>query len=214
MTALAPGLDTALQADRPLIFGAVEINLPGYNVRLLDGSGFVTIGGNTFTGSDETFGVLAAIDSLSDGIGDEAPGLNITLQPATDAAVADLASPAMQGSRVRLWLGAIDRATGVAFTDPFLLFDGELDVPTLKVGLRVRDLEYDCVSGFERFFANDEGTRLSDSFHESIWPGETGLANMSGLPKTSYWGATEPPPSVSYANGVTLAGGYIPSAAY
>lgn len=208
MTALTPQLDAALSADRPLIYGAVEIALPGYTLRLLDGSGTVLHGADTFTGSDPTFGVLAAIDAIEDGVGDEAPALNITLQPATDAAAADLSDPAMQGSRVRLWLGAITRTTGATIVDPFLLFDGELDVPTLKVGLRDRSLEYECVSGFERFFGDDEGMRLSDSFHKSIWATETGLANMSGIIKTVYWGTKDAPPSVtvtSSSDGVSAA---------
>ena len=214
MTGLTPALDAALSADKPIIFGAVEINLPGYDIRLLDGSGIVAFGGHAYTGLDPTYGVLAAIDSLSDGVGDEAPGLNITLQPATDAAVADLASPEMQGSRVRLWLGAIDRPTGAAITSPFLLFDGQLDVPTLKVGLRTRDLEYECVSSFEQFFFNEEGTRLSDSFHESIWPGELGFTNMTGITRTIYWGVAAPAGTISYAgSGVAYGGtGYLPDA--
>jgi hypothetical protein len=205
MTALTPQLDAALSADRPLIYGAVEINLPGYDLRLLDGSGRIAHGSDIFTGEDATFGVLAAIDEISDGMGDEAPAINITLQPATDAAAADLSDPAMQGSRVRLWLGAVTCTTGAAIVDPFLLFDGELDVPTLKVGLRSRSLEYECVSGFERFFGDDEGMRLSDSFHKSIWATETGLANMSGIIKTSYWGAETPPNSVSFIDQRTAA---------
>ena len=58
---MTPGLESALRADRPLIFGALEINLPGYDLRLLDGSGEVMIGGNKFVGRDATFGTIASV---------------------------------------------------------------------------------------------------------------------------------------------------------
>jgi hypothetical protein len=58
--------------------------------------------------------VLASIETLSDGVGDQAPSLSITLTPGTDAGAAALLSPGVQGSTVQLWLGVLDRATGSA----------------------------------------------------------------------------------------------------
>lgn len=201
MTAFTPQMETALSADTPLIFGALKIELPGYTLRLLDGAGVVTFGGDTYTGRDDTFGGLAAIDALSDGVGDEAPALSITLTPSDDAAASTLASPSMQGSPVSLWLGVVDRATGIVVPDPLLLFYGEVDQPTLKVGKGTRTLEYECVSSFERLFDVDEGMRLADSFHQTVWPSETGLANVTGITKKIFWGSEAPQGSVSYGGG-------------
>lgn len=215
MTDLTPAMDAALSADRPLIFGAVEINLPGgVNVRLLDGAGEIGnwqgTGGAAFVGRDATFGVLAAIDPPEDGTGDQAPAMNITLHPPSTAAAAALAAPNMQGSRVRLWLGAIDRAAGGVVADPYLLFDGELDQPILSVDRGERELEYECVSGMERLFDTDEGMRLADSFHQSVWPGETGLANVTGIVKTIIWGPGDRPSSITYGGEGFSGGGVAP----
>src|SRR3546814_5763538 len=64
-----PTLQAAFAAPAPWIFGAVEIVLPDYNLRLLDGASELTINGNLYKGEDATFGTLAAISTLSEEIG-------------------------------------------------------------------------------------------------------------------------------------------------
>src|SRR3546814_13546991 len=61
-----PTLQAAFAAPAPWIFGAVEIVLPDYNLRLLDGASELTINGNLYKGEDATFGTLAAISTLSE----------------------------------------------------------------------------------------------------------------------------------------------------
>ena len=206
MTGLTPALDAALAAPAPLVFGAVEIALPGYDLRLLDGAGSVTFGGKTFRGRDPIYGVLAAIEDIGDGVSDEAPAVGLTLLPASDAAAADLAAPTMQGSPVAIWLGAVDRTTGAVIPEPYLLFLGELDVPTLKSGRNSRSLEYEMVSVAERFFDDDEGARLADGFHKSVWPGENGFAFVTGVTETVYWGMDAPPSPIVAGGGLGAAG--------
>jgi hypothetical protein len=207
MSLFTPAMEAELAKPFATVFGAVEIVLPAHTIRLLDGAGSLTFGGHTFTGQDDTFGVLSAIDSFSDGIGDEAPALNITLAPAGDAAAATLSSATMQGSPVTVWLGAVDRATGIVIADPLTIFVGELDQPILTADKGTRELEYECVSGFERLFSDDEGARLSDSHHKMVWPGETGLANVSSVTKTIYWGLDRPAGSIVAATSGTFVGG-------
>lgn len=213
MSAFTPGMETALSADTPLVFGALKIQLPGYTLRLLDGAGVVTFNGETFTGRDATFGTLEAIDVFTDGVGDEAPGISISLLP-SDAAASTLASPTMQGSPVTLWLGAVDRATGAVIPDPLMIFFGEIDQPTLRLGKGTRVLEYECVSSFERLFDVDEGARLANSFHQMIMPGETGFANVTGITKKIYWGSEGPESSITgggSAFGHRVVGGLVKS---
>lgn len=198
---LSTAMDTALAGDRVLLFGSVQINLPGYTLRLLDGSGFATFDGGTFVGQDPTFGVLAAISELSDGAGDEAPAIGITILPPNDTAAATLAAAAMQGSVVTVKVGAMDMATGAVIGDPYLLFIGEVDVPELASGPDGRTLEYEVVSVLERLFDDDEGARLVDGFHQSIWPGETGFFDVTGIEATIYWGQEPPRGAISYTGG-------------
>jgi len=196
MSALSPGLDAALAADRALVFGAVEILLPGYALRLLDGAGELVIGGNLYRGRDATYGVLSAVSALSDGSGDQVPSLNITLTPPDNTAAGTLVGAAVQGSLVTVWLGAINRATGLVIADPYLVYIGEIDVPVIRAGDDGRTVEYEVVSVMERLFSEDEGQRLSSGFHQSVWPGETGFADVTGVENTVYWGVEPPPPPV------------------
>ncbi len=182
-------MQTAMAARIVRIFGAVQIDFPGYSLRLIDGPGaFASTPWNAFVGRDPLFGTIESIDSISDGTGDEAPQIGLTLNPSRDAAVAQLAASAMQGSRVRCWLGVVSAATGIVVPDPLLLFDGKLDVATINWGSRKRTVDYDIVSEFDRFFDLEEGIRLSDSHHQDIWPGELGLAFVTGVAETIPWG--------------------------
>lgn len=205
-----PAMNTALQQTFANLFGAIEINLPGKDIRLLDGSAAITIGSDVFTGSDDDYGTLHAIENFDDGMGDTAPRLNVSLLPASTLAAETMLDPAAQGSRIRVWLGAFVRETGAAVEDPILLFDGEIDQGTLKLGKGARSLEYECAGGFERFFENQEGARLAPGFHKSIWTGETGLDNVTGVQETIYWGTQAPKNAVTgVSGGVGVGGGDI-----
>lgn len=190
-----PVLQAALETEAPFLFGAIEIELPDYTLRLLDGSAEITIDGNLYVGEDATFGTLDSIGVLSESIDDEAPEIEISLLPTDDATAAELASSAMQGSTVRIMLGAFDPATGDVIGTPEQLFLGEIDVPTIEVSEGQRRVSFTVVSVFERMFEVNEGERASDGWHQSIWPGELGLEYMTGTVKNLYWGTRRPVPS-------------------
>lgn len=196
MSELSPAWDADLRGPSPTIFGAVSIDLPTDQINLLDGAATLTFNDRTYRGKDPTYGTLSAISNLTDGMGSEAPRLSITLLPASDAAASDLAGADKQGSVVTIYMGGVDRATGQVIPSPHLLFIGELDVPTLTAGANTRELEYEVASIFERFFADDEGARLSTGFHQSIWPGELGFDFQTGVPQGVYWGVEAPPRAV------------------
>lgn len=202
-----PAMNTALQATFANLFGAIEINLPGKDIRLLDGSAAITIGAHVFTGSDDDYGTLHAIENFDDGMGDTAPRLNLSLLPSSTLAAETMLDPAAQGSRIRVWLGAFVRETGMAVEDPVLLFDGEIDQGTLKLAKGSRVLDYECAGGFERFFENQEGARLAPGFHKSVWPGETGLDNVTGVQSTIYWGSQAPAGTIANVSGGAGNGG-------
>lgn len=190
MTAMSPAMDAALAGFNATVFGAVEIVLPTATLRLLTGQGVIVFDGKTFTGIDATYGVLDSVDNLTDGTGDEAPSMLLRLAPASDAAEAALASASMQGSPVSIWLGVVDPSNGLVIAEPLLIFLGVLDVPTLKSGKTQRLLEFEITSAFEQFFFNDDGARLSDTFHQYLFPGETGLSQATGILQQIYWGGS------------------------
>ncbi len=200
MTILSAALDAELRSMSPTVFGAIHINLPDYDLALLDGAGILTIAGRTYVGHDETFGTLSEIEDLTDGAGDSAPAIGITLLPASDAASAALASPLMQGAPVVISLGAVNPATGLVI-DVQTIFVGELDVPTLYSSENGRRLDYEIVSVFERLFEDDESARLSAGHHRSIFPNEAGMDFVTGVAQPVYWGVAGNPSAVTVYNG-------------
>lgn len=193
MSNLTSGMVTDLSKRAVLMFTAVEIVLPAYTVRLLDGAGFAVFGGHTFTGRDANgYGVLGAIDEYADGVDDEAPSRMLSILQADNTALAAYAAPTAQGSLFSVWTGDINPATGAVIADPDLEFVGELDTGTQKVSARGRVLELQFVSIFERFFDQDEGFRLNNGFHKSVWSGETGLEFIPQVQGQRPWGADAP----------------------
>lgn len=192
MTALSPALDAALAGDTVTIFGSLSITVGGDTVRLLDGSYEMMIDGHVYSGESTTYGTWAALDKFQDGTGDSAPSIVVSMLPADEAAVAALSGPSMQGEIVKVSVGAVDSATGLVIGDPFLLFDGEVDVTRYIFGQRTSEVEFECVGGMERMFFNDEGIRLVSSFHVQTWPGELGLNHVTGIEDTIYWGGYAP----------------------
>jgi hypothetical protein len=188
MAELSPALAAARRGARPLLFGSVEINLPGYDLLLLDGAGELMVGNRKFVGRDATYGVLDTVKGLADSVGDTAPAVTLGLIPASDVSLAKLLDPAVQGSPVTISMGCIDMATGMAVPNPYVLFTGELDVPTVKWSANDRRLEYKVTSIAEWLFATEEGRRLSDAFHQKVWPGELGLGFVTDVESNVPWG--------------------------
>lgn len=196
MTQFTPAMDAALAQPTVVVVGAIEIVLPEHTIRVLTGSGQISFGGKTFTGADDTYGTLVSVEDLTDGTGDDAPALQLSFAPASNAAAASLGNASHQGSAVTIWLCVVDPASGLVVPDPLAVFLGALDVTTFRSGDKVRLLDMEVTSAFEQFFFNDDGARLSDQFHEYCWPGETGLNQVSGIEQHIYWGAA-PPTGVS-----------------
>ena len=188
MSELPPALAAALRGDRPLLFGCVTINLPGYDLRLLDGSGQLMVGANLYVGRDPTYGVLDTIKGLADTLGDTAPAVTLGLIPSTTASLAALLDPGVQGSPVTIAMGCVDISTGTAVSAPYVLFTGELDVPNVTWDANDRRMEYKVTSVAERLFTTEEGRRLSDAFHQKVWPGELGMAFVTDVETYVPWG--------------------------
>ena len=204
-------LKNALAQPAPLLFGAIKIELPGYTLRLLDGSAVLQMGSEIYAGLDATFGTLGGISDLSEEIGDNAPEVTVTLMPPDVSATAVLSHPNMQGSVATIMVGAVDAATGAVIGAPEILFLGEIDVPTIGIDESgARTVEFTIVSVFERLFETEEGQRASNGWHQSIWPGELGLEFMTGTDVNLYWGV-KPPKGASTArsSGFAAAGAAI-----
>ena len=191
-----PTLSAALQADAPYLFGAIKIEFPGHTLRLLDGSGELTMpNGEKYTGEDATLGTLVSIDAIAETMDSEAPEVRATLSPAGAVATASLTASTVQGMPVTIMLGAFNPDGNIVIGTPEVVFYGEVDVPQIELREGAREIGYSIVSVFERLFELREGERAADGFHQSIWRGELGLEYVTGTVKNLYWGSKRPVPA-------------------
>ncbi|MGZ8343747.1 MAG: hypothetical protein ACXW27_09135 [Allosphingosinicella sp.] len=188
----------AFEAPKTMITGLVEIHLPSATLRLCDG-GFIYKDGQKFASSDPDFGSIESVDSLVEGAGDEAPAGNITFLPASTAATAALSQPSFQNSPILVWQAEVDEATGLVVGTPQLLLNALLDTTELRLSRGKRTLEMGYITASERLFSINEGNVLSPRFHKSIWPGETGLDNATGVGLSVAWGVESPPRQYNYS---------------
>ena len=152
------------------------------------GPGQLMVGANLYVGRDPTYGVLDTIKGLADTLGDTAPAVTLGLIPSTTASLAALLDPGVQGSPVTIAMGCVDISTGTAVSAPYVLFTGELDVPNVTWDANDRRMEYKVTSVAERLFTTEEGRRLSDAFHQKVWPGELGMAFVTDVETYVPWG--------------------------
>lgn len=167
--------------------GLMQIDLPERTLRLCDG-GYFEFEGEIFRAKDEVFGTILSFEAMAEGVGDTIPALSLTLIPKDTTAAADLSRPGHQTARVRLWIAEFDVDT-MEIVAASLQFDGQVDQSVLKVGRASRTLDLTVVSLMERIFEGNIGNTLNPSWHKSVWPGETGHDNATGLVLPVAWGA-------------------------
>ncbi len=185
--------------DRILLCGMMKAELPGYTLLLCDG-GTVKWGDDVYVSADPRFGTIGAFDVPEEGVGDIIPSGSLTMLPAGGQAAIDLSSPAFQGARVRMWIAEIDQMTGQIVGTPDLQADWQLDRTILKSKKGERSLAIDMVGTAQRLLAKVEGNVLSSAFHSSIFPGEQGFDNGTGLEASFAWGVASPPRGVVASN--------------
>ena len=190
-------MDAALEAElrlNPTAATLVQIDFPSGSAYWTDG-GFVSYdsgaGAQTFVTVNPTYGTISAIGNVVDGVGGQTTRVPITFQPIDDAAVTALKAPALQGTRVRIWEGAINRATGALIGAPELKFDGEIDRPKVSVGTEWA-VTLECGTQAERQLEPNVDWRLNHPFHSLVWPGEVGLSHVTNVLRKIYWRMDQP----------------------
>lgn len=182
----------ALDDQVLLLAGLIEIELPLRTVRLCDG-GFVDWPAKgLFTSSDEDYGTIESVESVSESVSDDAPGGRVTLLPVSTAEAADLFQSSAQGAPIRFWLAEVNRATGILVGTPELLFDGMIDTMTLRIARGARAVDIEFIASAERLFFVKEGNVLSSRFHRLAWPDELGFDFCTGSGVSVPWGVDGP----------------------
>jgi len=184
--------------------GLLKVELPTHTAYLTDG-GFIVFGADTYTSNDSVLGTLASIEPMSEGVGDDIPALDLTFSPPNSIAITDLTNGAMQRGLISLWLAEYNVETGLVDGTPNLQFIGQIDQPAIRFTKTEYSISVSAVSQAEWFFERDIGNVLSSSFQKSIYPGDTGHDNATGLSIPIAWGTESPRTSGGGSGG---GGGY------
>ena len=167
----------------------LRVDFASGSVFLSDG-GVTTWGGNTYRSAHSIIGSVSQVSEISEGFGPELPELGIVFAIPSNAALADLQAGAKGRRSVRLWLAEYDPATGAVVGTPDLRFAGSMDRVRQAFGHRQLAAIVSCVPEAEVLFYSDDGNGLSPSFHKSIYPGETGHDQATGLVIPINWGVS------------------------
>lgn len=167
--------------------GLLKIELVDHTVLLCDG-GTVSWGGDNYAGYDDFFGAVKEVESISEGLADEAPAFIITFLPPPDVDAADLIAPAHQNARLRGWIAELDEDGSVTGT-PDQFCDMLIDVARLRFPQAGRELEIDCVGGGQRLMNLHEANVLNGGMHRRMYLSETGMDDTTGVQSTFAWGA-------------------------
>lgn len=170
------------------ITGLLKIEFPDHTVLLNDG-GVTVWNGDTYTPHDSLVGSISSIEGIKEGMGAEIPALDITFAPDGLPAITAFSVGAIQKSAVRMWLAEYNVETGAVVGTPELRFFGFVDQPQVNIGLRTFSISVSIVPELERLFLRDNGNGLGSAFHKSVYPGETGHDNATGLSISVAWGA-------------------------
>lgn len=162
----------------------VRVDLPDGPACWTDG-GFAAFdagdGAQNFYSDHPLYGSL---DNVPSGMGSNSGGQNtrvdLTFLPRDDDAMAVLASPLNQGSRVRVWYGAVGRTDGLLVGAPLLRFDGVLDTPQAQIGASW-SLTWECGTEADLQLEPNADWRLNHALQAKIWLNDNGLANVTNV---------------------------------
>ncbi|CAM3128191.1 hypothetical protein [Brevundimonas diminuta] len=184
---------TALQSRNPLLVHLLKIELPGKTIRLVDGSGFVLWGAESYTAEDADFGKIAGFGEFTEAEGTEAPRQTVQLLPTGNAAIAALTAPNAQGSPVTIYAAAIDRQTGQVIGEPDVRFVGELDDAGFNHAQNSSLLELELATIWERLFDDNEGHRWNDAFWTYLYGANArAFQHVTNAGQKLFWGYNGP----------------------
>ena len=188
--------------------GLLKIELPTHTAFLSDG-GFLVYDGDTYKSSDSVLGSLQSVEPMGEGRTGAIPSLDLTFNIPNSTAITAFTTGTLQRSELRLWLAKYTVETGLISGDPELQYIGQLDQPLVKISRGEYIVSISTVPKAEWLFERDTGNTLSSSFHKSLYAGETGHDNATGLSISAAWGVEKPATSRASIGGSGGIGGFV-----
>lgn len=133
MRSLTTALNTAMNAAnvQPILICAIESSSGTF--RAWSGYGDLSWGGNTYGG----IGNLGGISDIEETQDLRAAGITLSLSGVPSEMISLVLGDIRQGKSAKIWLGALDLTSQAMIADPYLIFGGLTDVPSIEDGPEV-----------------------------------------------------------------------------
>lgn len=168
----------------------VKMTLPSRTLRFCDG-GFIEYASETYRSGDSLYGTIGDVRVPAEKVGDTVPSIIMQLLPPDTTAPVEISEPGNQTSRVQFYIVEYDVETGVVTTGD-TIFNGQLDQMVLSRSSNSLSMSISIVGLTERLFEQNIGNSMNPVWHKSVWPGELGHDNGTGLSKPIAWGVEAP----------------------
>jgi hypothetical protein len=184
---------TALQEPNAQIAIAVDMDFPSGHVRLHDGCGPLTIGGNAYEGT----GKVHLLDKIEESIDVIAKPVSVVLSGVDASMITTARAGGYQGRDITFYLCVFSLTSGSLIDTPEVAWEGKMDSITIRLGQGEASLRLNCEHRLRREpriarYTNQDqqlaysGDRFFDLVpsipgFKSKW-GEKGLANDGTRP--------------------------------
>jgi hypothetical protein len=204
MRDLSSAMQTELAAQKltPVMFFEGEWTA-GF-LRFWTGIGTITWGGKTWTGAGNVLGISPIEETTQL----RAAGVRVSLSGMSQDIIATVLQYAAYGRSGSIWLGCLAGDSGTLVSDPYLMFQGNLDVPSIE---ETGDTCQISVSYESRLIDLERASdrRWTQDDQQIAYPGDKGFEFMAKMvDKTVTWGgkATIPANYMKYfmANDLTI----------
>lgn len=187
---LSSSVQTELAAASNRPFFLAQLNFSGTTLRLSTLLGDVTWNSQTWYGN----GWLQGIDAAAEQGDLESAGAKIILASVPSNILNLILAQCDQAGTASLWLGFLD-SSGAIIADPYLIFKGYLDVPTLTEDAGEPSITLDLENVLADLERTKEG-RYNKEHQHIYYPSDKGFDFVAAAADwTGYWGtkAKKPP---------------------
>lgn len=187
---LTTAVSSAVEASEVRPFYLFEAEFVSETLRLFSGGYDLTWNSETWLGN----GWFKGLSNVKETGGVESSGVEVTLSGVPDTLISLVLGDSRQNLTGKLYLGFFDSSWSI-IADPFLFFEGGLDVP--KISDSNSDL--DLILTYENhlvFLKRKRELRFTDQTQQALFPGDLGFQFVNSLAEWSgYWGKKVEPPT-------------------
>jgi hypothetical protein len=191
---LTTAVQNELAASELQPFFAIKLAFDSGDVRVWTGYNDITVASETYIGG----GQLLSISPIEETVEIAARGVNLALNGINSSLVSVALTESYQGRSAKVYLGVI--SSGAVVSDPYLVFDGRMDVMTIE---DAGDTANISLSAESRLIDLERARvrRYTNNDQQNQFAGDTSLRFVADLQdKEIAWGSGKDDGSFDFSN--------------